>query len=324
MGEAVPLTKFPLFSSRDPEGLTTGLGRMFEGSRLSVPGRSVKIHSRVNYLSLGDVALMHGAYESEMQVDIPDIRTYGMGFPLNGAGVHKIGRREVQVSPGLGGITSPGEVSYRFNPNFDHLAMLIRPAALMAKLSALIGDLPRGLPVFDPAANAREPRQRALERLTWFVAQEIEHAWPIPLVMLSELQQTMMTSFLLANVSNYSDLLQRQPAAAAPWQVRRAEQFIEANWNQPITVEDLAAASSVSARSLFYSFRAARGCSPMEFVKRLRLGHAWQKLSKPDSSVSVTRVAFECGFGNPGHFSRDYVLHIGERPSETLKRARGE
>ena len=54
--------------------------------------------------------------------------------------------------------------------------------------------------------------------------------------------------------------------------MRRAEQYIEANWNRAITVEALAAATSVSARSLFYSFRAARGCSPMDFVKRLRLG----------------------------------------------------
>jgi transcriptional regulator GlxA family with amidase domain len=60
----------------------------------------------------------------------------------------------------------------------------------------------------------------------------------------------------------------------------------------------------------------------MEFVKRVRLGRAWQKLSYPDADTSVSTVAFECGFGNPGHFAVDYRRQFGERPSETLRRGR--
>jgi transcriptional regulator GlxA family with amidase domain len=133
----------------------------------------------------------------------------------------------------------------------------------------------------------------------------------------------MMTSFLLANANNYSGLLLGEPIAAAPWQVRRTEQFIEANWDQPITIEALAAAINVSARSLFASFKAGRGYSPMDFVKRVRLGRARQKLSRPDAETSVTDVAFACGFGNPGHFAKDYRETFSESPSETLRRGRG-
>jgi len=61
-------------------------------------------------------------------------------------------------------------------------------------------------------------------------------------------------------------LLHGEPVATAPWQVRRAEQFIEANWDQPTTIEALVAATNVSARSLFSSFKAGRGYSPMNFV----------------------------------------------------------
>ena len=130
----------------------------------------------------------------------------------------------------------------------------------------------------------------------------------MPPIMQSELQQAMMTSFLLANANNYRGLLHGEPVAAAPWQVRRAEQFIEANWDQPITIEALASATNVSARGLFSSFKAGRGYSPMDFVKRVRLGRAGRNCR---------------GFGNPGHFARDYHHHFGERPSETLRRGRG-
>ena len=132
-----------------------------------------------------------------------------------------------------------------------------------------------------------------------------------------------MGSEMCIRDSNYSALLHGEPEAPAPWQVRVAEQFIEANWDQPITIEALVAATDVSARNIFYSFKASRGYSPMDFVKRVRLGHAWKKLSRPDAETSVTTVAFECGFGNPGHFARDYHDRFGERPSETLRRGRG-
>jgi transcriptional regulator GlxA family with amidase domain len=202
--------------------------------------------------------------------------------------------------------------------------MSVRPAALMGKLTAIVGDLRLGPLHFHPAINASAPQSKRLQRLLRFIATEAELPPPMPPIMQTELQQAMMTSLLLATANNYSRLLHGAPAAAAPWQVRRAEQFIEANWDQPITIEALTAPTNVSARSLFSAFKSGRGYSPMDFVKRVRLGRTWQKLSRPDAGTSVSAVAFECGFGNPGHFAVDYRHHFGERPSETLRRGRGD
>jgi transcriptional regulator GlxA family with amidase domain len=97
---------------------------------------------------------------------------------------------------------------------------------------------------------------------------------------------------------------------------------MEANWNQPITMEALAHATSASARSIFYHFKQSRGQSPMAFVKEVRLRHARRMLSRTDTSTSVTEIAFACGFNNLGHFARDYLKRFGERPSDTIKRAK--
>jgi AraC-like DNA-binding protein len=229
----------------------------------------------------------------------------------------------VTVSKGHGVVFSPGAVTLHYGPQFEHLSMGVRPGALMSKLAAIVGDLRLGPLHFDPTVIASAPHAKRPERLVRFVAAEFDvSSSPMPPIMQSELQQAMMTSFLLANANNYSGLLLGEPEPAAPWQVRRAEQFIEANWDQPITVEALAAETNVSARSLFSAFRAGRGYSPMDFVKRVRLGRARQKLSRPDAEASVTTVAFECGFGNPGHFAKDYRESFGESPSETLRRGR--
>jgi AraC-like DNA-binding protein len=317
------LRNFQVFDTRDPEEFASGMNRLVGAARFNLPRRGGSFHTRVRSVALGDVALMHGTYEAEIQLRVPDFGAFGHGFPVSGGGVLKIAGKEVTVSRGNGAITSPGDVSFQYAAGFEHLAVLIRPAALTSKLAALIGDLRYGPLQFEAKADSRDPQTEAFERLVSFVAKEFDLSWPMAPIVQSELQQAIMTSFLLANVSNYSELLHGRPNTAASWQVRRAEQFIEANWDRPITVEALAEAANVSERSLFFSFKAGRGYSPMEFVKRVRLGRAWGKLSKSDATTSVIQVAYDCGFGNPGHFAKDYYRHFGERPSETLRRARG-
>jgi hypothetical protein len=85
--------------------------------------------------------------------------------------------------------------------------MTVQPAALMGKLAAIVGNLRLGPLHFDPAVNGRDPHSKRLERLLRFVATEVELSLPMPPIMQSELQQAMMTSFLLANANNYSGLL---------------------------------------------------------------------------------------------------------------------
>ena len=317
--------RFQLVGTQDPDEIVVGLSRLFGRAWLDLRGRNAELRGRMSYVDLGDVGIFHGEYDTGFKVRFQDFNTFA-GSPalLKGAGAHVIGGREVTVSKDSGAILSPGDAMLHYGPQLEHLSMTVRPAALTGKLAAIVGDLRFGPLHFDPAVNASAPQSKRWERLVRFVSAEFDNPSSLmsPIVQ-SELQQVMMTSFLLANSNNYSGLLLGEPVAPAPRQVRIAEQFIEANWDQPITIEALVAATNVSARSLFYSFKARRGYSPMDFVKRVRLGRARQKLSRPDPETSVTTVAFECGFGNPGHFARDYHDRFGERPSETLRRGRG-
>jgi len=137
-----------------------------------------------------------------------------------------------------------------------------------------------------------------------------------------ELEQALAVSLLAAADHSQQALLGQRGGGAAPWQVRRAEDYIEAHWNRPISIEDLAAVTGTSARSLFRRFKEYRGCSPLDFAKRLRLRHAHRMLRAGDPGVSVTQVATECGFGDLGHFGKDYAKAFGELPSQTLQHGR--
>jgi AraC-like DNA-binding protein len=321
----VAVKAFQVIDTRDPDEFAAGIAGLVGRAGVEPIGRTNRFRARVRHLALGEVGIFHGSYERGLTARFSDLNMFaGSPAPLRGVGAHEIGGKGVSVSRSRGAVLSPGVVTLRYEPLFEHLSMTVRPAALVGKLAALVGDLRAGPLQFNPAVIASAPQAKRLERLLQFVAAEFDpSAAPMPSIMEFELQQSMITSFLLANANNYSGLLLGEPEAAAPWQVRRAEQFIEANWDQPISIEELARVTNVSARSLFSSFKAGRGCSPMEFVKRVRLGRARQKLSRPDTGTSVTEVAFACGFGNPGHFARDYRENFGETPSETLRRGLG-
>jgi transcriptional regulator GlxA family with amidase domain len=60
----------------------------------------------------------------------------------------------------------------------------------------------------------------------------------------------------------------------------------------------------------------------MDLVRSARLAQARAELASPRPGASVTRVALDCGFTHLGRFSREYARRFGERPSETLQRAR--
>ena len=319
---AVALKAFRVLDTRDPDEFAAGVGGLLGRVRVEPFGRANGFHARLSHLALGEVGIFHGSYETGFTARFPDFTMFaGSPAPLRGAGAHEIGGKGVSVSRSRGAVISPGAVTLQYDPLFEHLSMTVRPAALMGKLAALVGDLRLGQLELDPTVVASAPQAKRMERLLRFVAAEFDPSVaPMPSIMEFELQQSMITSFLLANPNNYSALLLDDPAPAAPWQVRVAEQFIEANWNRPITIEELARVTNVSARSLFSSFKAGRGYSPMDFVRRVRLARARQKLSKPDGETSVTAVAFECGFGNAGHFAKYYRENFGETPSQTLRR----
>jgi AraC-like DNA-binding protein len=108
----------------------------------------------------------------------------------------------------------------------------------------------------------------------------------------------------------------------APVSVRKAERFIAANVDQPICLEEIARAADVPSRTLLNSFRQFRRTSPMRHLRDLRLERARERLSRHEAGMTVAVAALDAGFTHLGRFSQDYAARFGEKPSQTLDRAR--
>jgi AraC-like DNA-binding protein len=321
-----PLDAFPLIQADTVGTFCDGISRLFADSTfdVSVDRKSHQpFHASVNFRRFGHVGLMHASYGARIRAQFSDVKFYTQGLPVRGAGEQATGGRAHSVGRTSGGVLSPDtQISLVFDAGFEHYAFLIDPDAVVATLTALTGQLVDAPPRFTGVTNFQTPAALQLRKLAMQFATRSDDAGAIPLI-ISELEQRTIALFLFANGHDYSHLLDTEPPAAAPWQVRRAEDHIEANWHRPIAIETLSALCGCSMRSLFHQFRRSRGYSPMEFLRHVRLHRARMMLSRPDDTTSVTDVAFACGFGNLGHFSKYFRDAFGEKPSEVLAQARG-
>src|SRR5579863_54682 len=319
---AVPLQRFPVFSTSDPEEFRDALLTRF-GARKTEMKSPINLLARGNVAQLHGIGLVYGTSSVGVSIDYPEADRFRLLTAVAGAGDATINGKTTRIDAHQSCIVSPGQ-PMRLATTADHrwFNLRIDPCAFEQKLTCLLGARPSGKLEFEPAANRDDPQVQNLWRLVRFLSDQLDAASDaLPGLVLRELEQAILVAFLCANRHTFSHLLDRQPKDIVPSHVRRAEEFIEAHWDQAITIERLVEETGASARAMFRAFQQTRGYSPMAFARMIRLRRARDKLSAPDPETSVTSVAFACGFGNLGHFARDYREAFGERPSVTLARA---
>lgn len=322
---AKPLDRFPAIRSKSPDEVEAGVIQTYGARRFSLAKDGGALEVRANHWQSQNVALSFCSYGARVQVDFPGADFFRQQFCLTGSAVNRLGQAEHPVTKSRTCVVPPKTPLHTdFHPGFEQLVLRIDTHALLAKLAALLGKTPRSSLEFLPETHADNPRFESFRRRLAFFVGELETAdmEMLPSIALTELEQMVMVSFLCFNPNNHTELLERQEHLAESWLVRRAEEYIETNWDKPIKIEELARATSASARSIFYHFKRSRGHSPMDFVKQVRLLHARQMLTRSDKPISVTEAAFACGFVNLGHFAKDYLKRFGEKPSDTLKRGK--
>lgn len=107
---------------------------------------------------------------------------------------------------------------------------------------------------------------------------------------------------------------------STPALLRRALAYVDDNAHNDISVTDIADAIFVTPRAVQYMFRRHRNCTPMEYVRRVRLHHAHLELLEGDrTKCSVATVASRWGFAHTGRFAVQYRQVYGRSPHETLR-----
>lgn len=320
---SAPLSRFPIIRTSSIREAETALGRILLKPSIEIENRQEPFHVSLSSYRSPQLQMTHCRYGAAMNVTVPATNAFCQLFPIAGNRATEVDGKRIATSAHdpTGTVISPGTpFKVAFGVGYEQLALRVQAKALVRKLTAIIGE-PVDAPLrMELVQNLAAPEARSLRDQFRFLVAEVNRAESPPPLVVNEWEQALMVAFLCGNRHNYSHALQHQPRDLAPWQVRRAEEYIAAHWNQPIRIEDLATVSGVSSRSLFRTFRRIHGCSPMAFARRIRLSHARRLLLSAPASGTVTDIAFECGFSDLGRFSKEFRRTFGELPSEVLKR----
>ncbi|MEZ5735497.1 MAG: AraC family transcriptional regulator [Novosphingobium sp.] len=244
-------------------------------------------------------------------------------MPISGICELETDRRRTRAEPGqIFVVNSEQGASKRWIGQCQQLMIRVDKNALHQVLSSELEHDCRKPLVFsnfdhDPAAGLAF---RSLAYSTWqelMLHCELEQ-WRIA----RTLERTLLVACLGLLMHNYSEEFRAPVAPAAPYYVRRAEEYIRANLREPIGIDELVAVAGVSSRSLYYGFRRWRKTTPMSYLRNLRLNVAHEELRDAENSGKrVTEIAMNIGYDHLSRFSRDYKQRFGESPSATMRRA---
>lgn len=318
-----PLGAHPVFAAANFDDLSAILESRLNAKFVKLPPQESRIVARANAFGLSQSELWYCAYGMPLSVRFPEGDYLRLQFQHRGVGATWAGRGMSPVTETRACISSAA-VEIDFAADFEQVVWRIPRGRLEQKLATLTGR-PIGYELdFAPTLDLTRPQAMTLRRMFDCLVQAIDCGINgATSLVLAELEQAFIATFLATADHSGRALLEAEPARLAPWQVRRAESYIEAHWDQPVTIEDLARVTGCSARSLFRTFKASRGCSPLEFVRQQRLAQARRMLEETAGGANVTDVALACGFNDLGRFAKEYAQAYGERPSAVLTRRRG-
>jgi hypothetical protein len=269
-----PLDNFRLLHTRKIEDLRKALAKVYAQPTLE-PARRIKtLDAFVNVCELQHVALGYSGYGADLRMSFPTVDTVAELFPIRGRGEITSHKSSIAMSAGTSAAVLPG-TSYKahYGADYEFLALRIDPAALARKLEALTGaSVSKPLQLEEAAGSSLRPGD-ALRQYVPLLANTLSAAnSPIPGWWSALVEELLMTMFLCGHQHNYSRLLQTETPDVASRQVRRAEEYIEANSQDAVTLEQLANLTEVSGVSLSRSFKKSRGYSPLQFIARTRTG----------------------------------------------------
>jgi AraC-like DNA-binding protein len=317
-----PLKRHRVFASDNSDEIRHILIERYGASEFDARKNLFGVGSLLR-LSQVDVACLY--FSDNARVIFPATGYFRQPHAIAGSGQIGIGIRQVDVdSNSTCLIPSDETADCRFGSQLGQITIRIADAALRRKFAAMTGHSVSSRFEFAQSdiisLNSRLQRFR---RLLNHLVSEIDTGDSMSDLFLEEFSQLLITKFLTANKHNFSGLLERSPLSdPRPYKIRVVEEFIEANWDKPISIEDIASHTGIGTRNLFAAFKRARGYTPMSFLRSVRLQRARRILQTPATDSSVSAVYLKCGFQNAGHFAHYYRQAFGELPSETLARAR--
>lgn len=321
-----PLSRYPMVDTRDPEEAIALYARFTTPVHLDLPGRRRTPFSwTANCTTVAGITLSAHVLSCEVRTRTDAVgEVYSLSLPTGaarGEGWH--GDESVQLLGSRRGIIiSPGLAARgRLAGGYRGVQLNVRSAELRGAFATLTGADSSAPLTF--RSDFESPKQgNAFTRHLGFLLAELDRedcALRAPLVSARH-AEALLFRLLLDQPNSHSSLLHAPVRPADPAYVRRVAEYLDANLSNSIRMVELAMLTGLGLRALREGFQRHRGISPLTFLRERRLHRARELLL--NGELTVTEVAFGCGFEHLGRFSHYYRARFGERPSQTRAKTR--
>lgn len=227
----------------------------------------------------------HGREKEEMFV-LPDLWCYHL-YAYEGE--LEVDGKLLPIRPGYVGITPPGSTMlYHFFGRSPHyyVHFSIAPIGPTYQVPAML--------------DLAEKFQPTVESFL-----EVIRFWPInrqrSVVRLWDMLWGM------ADISGHGS-----PGEAAPTPVQQAIKYIDTHLHEPLNVQRLAEEQGISHNHFTRLFRAAQGCTPLEYIQNRRVAQAKHLLIY--SSIPIKAVAASIGISDTQIFNKFVKHYLGKAP----------
>ncbi len=100
--------------------------------------------------------------------------------------------------------------------------------------------------------------------------------------------------------------------------LKAALKYMRENFDQDLTLEDMATAAGFSSKYFCKFFKELTGSTPVSYLTDYRIERAARKLLGSD--MTVTQIAYACGFNDLSYFIKTFKAQKGVSPKEYRKR----
>jgi AraC-like DNA-binding protein len=311
------------WNTSDVEKATDAFSQTFGNTKIEIHERSSVLDVQFDVISLGNVSLIRNRMGPEVTLVCEGTRDFLLTIPLKGRSTFEFNGETIVCNKRRGMILSPvRNLSIHRSLGSENAVVKLDCKAVETALTSLVARKLNGPILFEPLVDIRTGIGASLRRYVLHLFNDINNndsGMAIPEVA-NAASRALITEVLFMLRHNYSEMLTGPGKKPLMPEVRRVEEYIEANFHRVINDRQLADFSGSSASTLYRTFMKYRGYTPIQFLRQVRMRRARKLLLSPGAHGTVTSIALDCGFTHFSRFAGEYRRQYGESPSATLRK----
>ena len=208
------------------------------------------------------------------------------------------------IKSGQGFLIFPGQITtYIADQNLPWEYVWIEFDGLRVKEALDLTELSVSTPVYH--SHSKDLREQLMNEMLYIV----HHAKESPFHLIGHLY--LFLDYLTQSAKSKKLV---QSSKMSDYYIKEAINYIEQNFQNNITIEDIAAVCGINRSYFGKIFRNSIGRSPQEFLMNYRMVKATELLKL--TSLSIAEIGSAVGYENQLHFSRAFKTIYGVSPRE--------